>query len=497
MTMRTIVPASSLFVLLLAQVGHAASFSGNPVPKSEWTKSEVPSYIDMYIALPDVMPEKPPILVNIHSCGNNAGGQWSYDGFAPLRAALDSVGFIMILPQQKRNCWNVGAPESLTHDGGGDTGAIVQMVQYALEKYHGDATRVYVMGGSGGGMCTQALLAVYPEIFKAGHERAGVAAGCWAEQYDDGQQWSTPCATGMVDKTPQAWGDYVRMINPAFTGPRPRIQLNHGNADETINFKNLGESIEQWGNVLELDETPTSTDMGFQGTAKTSTSGPVTYNRRFWKDACGYTVMEAWEAIGQKHGMGYESEAILKWFGLDEKRDQDPWDAACGGGAGGSAAGGVDSDESTDAAGTSGEGTFGSDVTGSDATSAGDTSATSNPGGGNAGGSGNAGGAGITSGSVGSGPGTTGVNPSPPPSVTGATPPAALPSAVPVTPGPAVTPSTTDVTATTAPGVTSGGPVANAGRSATGCGVTRGETSAVVPLALLGLVLVLRRRRRG
>lgn len=110
MTLRTILPVSSLFVLSLAATGHAATFTGNPVPKDEWTTSTVPSYIDMYIALPDVMPEKPPILVNIHSCGNNAGGQWNYDGFAPLRAALDSVGFIMILPQQKRNCWNVGAP---------------------------------------------------------------------------------------------------------------------------------------------------------------------------------------------------------------------------------------------------------------------------------------------------------------------------------------------------------------------------------------------------
>src|SRR5690606_3911526 len=218
-------------------------------------------------------------------CDNSAGGQWSYDGFAPLREAMDSVGFIMILPQQSRNCWNVGAPESLTHDGGGDTGAIVQMVKYALEKYNGDPNRVYVMGGSGGGMTTQALLAVYPGVFKAGHARAGVPAGCWAEGYDDGQQWSGSCATGSVDKTAEEWGNYVRQINPSHTGPRPRIQLNHGNNDETINFNNFREAIEQWTNVLGLDATPTSTDSGFQGTAKPSSgSPPVTYDRQFWKD---------------------------------------------------------------------------------------------------------------------------------------------------------------------------------------------------------------------
>lgn len=369
------------------------------------------------------------------------------------------------------------------------------MVKYALEKYNGDPTRVYVMGGSGGGMCTQALLAVYPEIFKAGHERAGVAAGCWAEQYDDGMQWSTPCATGAVNKTPEEWGNYVRDINPAFAGPRPRIQLNHGNADETINFKNLGESVEQWTNVLDLEEAPMSSDMGFQGTAKTSTTGPVTYNRRFWKDACGYTVMEAWEAIGQKHGMGYESEAILKWFGLDEKRDQDPWDAACGGAnapgggvAGGNAAGGNAAGGSASGSGSSDEGsTSGSgDVTsvwestgdeGSDATSpgAGETSSPSST----------------------SVPGNTGANPAPATSVPAATSPAVTPAAVPVTPSPAVNPSTTNATATTAPGVTSGSPAAGASSGAEGgCNMTRGATNGGgASLVLLGLGLVLRRRR--
>ncbi len=350
-----------MLCLAATPVVHAANYSG-PVNKAEWADN-VPSYIDMYIALPDVMPEKPPILVNIHSCGNNAGGQWSYDGFAALREAIDSVGYIMILPQQSRNCWNVGAPESLTHDGGGDTGAIVQMVKYALETYNGDPTRVYVMGGSGGGMTTQALLAVYPEVFKAGHARAGVAAGCWAEGYEDGMQWSNACAGGSVNKTPQEWGDYVRGINPSFTGPRPRIQLNHGNQDETINYNNFRESIEQWTNVLGLAEAPTSTDTGFVGAS-------ATYDRQFWSDDCGYTVLEGWTALGKMHSMGYEAVHILEWFGLDEVRAQDPWDEACGNASATTGVGGATStaatttDGTTGGATTTGPGTTGMGTTG-------------------------------------------------------------------------------------------------------------------------------------
>lgn len=501
MSSRTLLPVSSLLVSLLASTAHAANMTG-PLNKSDWTASAVPDYIDMYIALPDTLPEKPPIVVNIHSCGNNAGGQWSYDGFAPLRAAMDSVGFIMILPQQSRNCWNVGKTESLTHDGGGDTGAIVQMVKYALETYNGDPTRVYVMGGSGGGMTTQALLAVYPEIFKAGSERAGVAAGCWAEGYEDGMQWSNSCAGGSVDKTAQQWGDFVRAINPDFTGPRPRIQLNHGNADSTINFKNFGESIEQWTNVLGLDITPTSTDTGFSGTAKVSSTGSaMLYDRQFWQDDCGFTVMEAWEALNQEHNMGYESEAILKWFGLDEKRDQDPWDAACGGmtvppgGDGSAGSAGAGPDEPTGTAGSGGTGP-------------------TEPGAAGSGGIGT-----DVPPSSSSGPGTGTGDPAPVPTASQTVaPPVAPPSAstaapippatttgtaVPPAVAPVATPGATNtgtaVSNTAAPAASSSSPTLadDAGDSGGGCTTTGRASGSAVPFALIALGLLLGRRRRS
>jgi len=462
---RTSLPVS-LLLLSAAPAAYANTWSGQPVSKSEWTNGvNVPSYIDMYIALPDNLPEKPPILVNIHSCGNNAGGQWSYDGFAALRDAVDSVGFIMIVPQQSRNCWNVGAPEALTHDGGGDTGAIVQMVKYALETYHADPTRVYAMGGSGGGMCTQALLAVYPEIFKAGHARAGVAAGCWAEGYDDGQQWSNSCAGGSVDKTPQQWGDYVRGINPDFTGPRPRLQLNHGNQDETINYNNMREAIDEWTNVLGLDATPTSTDTGFVGAS-------ATYDRQFWQDDCGYTVLEAWTALGKMHSMGYEAVHILEWFGLDQVREKDPWDEMCGGQVGNA----VTTGGTTTTGGSSTTG-------GGDATTGAATTGT----------------VGGTTGAGTTGPGTTGGGTT----VTSGGMPATTAAAATVTSGGATTGAGTTggaVTATSA-SATTAAPVAEQSTDDGGCGCVvagggRGLPSSWM-LTLGGLALALGLSRRS
>jgi poly(hydroxyalkanoate) depolymerase family esterase len=221
----------------------------------------------------------------------------------------------------------VGTTKSLTHDGGGDTQAVVQMVKYALTKYDGDPKRVYAMGGSSGAMMTQALMAVYPDVFRAGSARAGVAAGCWADGYASSNQWSNNCAGGNTTKSAQAWGDQARAMFAGYTGHRPRVQLFHGQQDTTINYKNMAESIKQWTNVLGLPTAPSSTDMKM--------TSVTTYTRQYWQNECGYNVFEAWAGPGT-HSMAYEEADILAFFGLDTKGGVDPEpDCPDGGGSGG------------------------------------------------------------------------------------------------------------------------------------------------------------------
>ena len=307
-----ITSSSIILGLLLAAPARAASLQ----QVNDWGASGVPSYVKMYIYVPDKLATKPPILVSAHSCGSTATGQMG--NIPKIKAAADANGFILILPDNPgQNCWDVGAKDtSLKHDAGGDTKAVSQMVKYALSKYNGDAARVYAMGGSSGAMLTQALMAVYPDIFRAGSARAGVPAGCWAEGYATSNQWSDSCAGGNVSKTAQQWGDLARGMYAGYTGHRPRLQIMQGDADTTISFKNSAEAIKQWTNVLALSTAPTSTDM-----LKTSIS---TYTRQFWKNACGYVVFETWAGKGGTHSMGYEEDDILKFFGLDVAGGADP-----------------------------------------------------------------------------------------------------------------------------------------------------------------------------
>ena len=234
--------------LLLFAASPAQAASLQMVPS--WGASGVPSYISMYVYVPDNPAPKPPILVVAHFCGGSASAVFGQAQGGGIVAAADRYGFIMIFPQTTNaatsaKCWEVGSTKSLTHDGGGDTQAVAQMVKYAVTTYKANADRVYATGDSSGGMMTQALLGVYPDVFKGGASFAGVAAGCWSAGWSAASNWGGTCAGGNDIKTAQQWGDLVRGMYPGYTGHRPRVQLIHGDADSIINYKNFGESIKE------------------------------------------------------------------------------------------------------------------------------------------------------------------------------------------------------------------------------------------------------------
>jgi hypothetical protein len=258
------------------------------------------------------------------------------------------------------------------------------MVKYAVAKHNGNPNRVYAAGTSSGAMMTEALLAVYPDVFKAGGEFSGVPAGCWAVGDPNGS-WSSACAGGMVTHTPQEWGDIVRAMYKGYSGYRPRIQLWHGTMDMTINFQNQDEAVKEWTNVLGLSLSPTSmTTVMFKN---------ATWTRRSWTDSCGFAVLDAWDEQGGPHNTDAPMNAtyLIPFLGLDQTGSTDPHVAQCGAGTpgsggssgagGGANAGGASSGGSGTGGtntgsngGTTGSGTGGSIANGGSLGSAGSTS---------------------------------------------------------------------------------------------------------------------------
>jgi poly(hydroxyalkanoate) depolymerase family esterase len=332
---------------LAAAPARAASLQ--KIEQSTWSVSGLPSYVNMSIYVPDKLAAKPPILVASHHCGGSSSSTFN-EIRSTFVSLADKNGFLIIFPEATgHNCWDVGSTKSLTHDGGGDTHAIAQMVRYALSRYHGDPSRVYAFGTSSGAMMTEALLGVYPDMFMAGVSVAGVPCGCWAAEYtgDSGAnpQWSGPCAGGRVMKPAQAWGDLVRAMFPGYMGHRPRVQLWHGTADTTISYINLGESIKEWTNVLQLDETPAANDDAKSG-----------YTHQTWKTSCGYVALEAWSQQGAGHDVSWDAASAAKFLGLDQASPQDPEALACPGTSGAAGAAGMSTAGSQAPSGGAGDG---------------------------------------------------------------------------------------------------------------------------------------------
>ncbi len=262
-----------------------------------------PSNLRMHLYVPDRLPNNAPILVASHYCTGTGPALYSGTQFAAL---ADRYGYIVIYPSATRSgqCFDVSSSQALTRNGGSDPVGIMSMVTYVQRNYNVDSTRIFATGVSSGAMMTNVLLGVYPDVFSAGAAFAGVPFGCFATT--DGSLWNNACANGTVSKTAQDWGTLVRNAYPGYGGPRPRMQLWHGTADETLRYPNFNEAIKQWTNVHSLSQTATFTDTPQSGATRTryGSSGPN-------------AQVEAISLQGVAHNLPVNAAEAIRFFGLD------------------------------------------------------------------------------------------------------------------------------------------------------------------------------------
>jgi acetylxylan esterase len=143
-----------LSLTILATIASAASLT----QISDYGSS-AKSKAGMYVYVPDNVVANPPLVVVIHSCQSSATSYFG-NSLIPWHKGSDGKGYITIWPSSPNSgtCWDVSSKASLSHGGGGDSNAIVNMVTYAITKYKADATKVYVTGGSSGGKLALTLI---------------------------------------------------------------------------------------------------------------------------------------------------------------------------------------------------------------------------------------------------------------------------------------------------------------------------------------------------
>ncbi|KAJ0311243.1 hypothetical protein COL516b_001948 [Colletotrichum fioriniae] len=237
------------------------------VPRATFTEvtdyGSNPTGTRMWLYVPQNLAAKPAVVVGIHWCSGSA--QAYYQGSQWARYA-ETYGYIVIYPQTpytRDNCWDVASKMTLTHGGGGASNSIANMVSFVIAQYGADKSKVYATGISSGAMMTNVLAATYPDVFAAGIAYAGVPAGCFMSADDIPDFWNSTCSTGQSIWTQQQWANVVYNMYPGYTGARPKMQIYHGMADETLNVQNYYETIKEWTGVFGYSATPQSSTADF------------------------------------------------------------------------------------------------------------------------------------------------------------------------------------------------------------------------------------------
>ncbi|KAK3317479.1 putative Acetylxylan esterase A [Cercophora scortea] len=286
----TIVGFVALAASASAQITKVADFSGTP------TK------LGMYVHVPKNLKTPAPVLVAVHHCQGSASG---YNGETKYSSLADQHNFIVIYPNSRSSggCFDVASQATFTHNGGGDSQTIINMVKYAVDKLGGDADKVFVVGTSSGAMMTNVLVAAYPDVFKAGSVYSGVPAG---DGHPGPPGWSNSCANGQNIKTAQAWGDLVRSFYPGYNGTRPRLQIFHGTADSTLRYPNYAEQLKEWSNVFGLT------------TSKNASNTPQSgYTQTIYGEGTATTAqLVGYSAQGVGHTVPQHESMDLAFFGI-------------------------------------------------------------------------------------------------------------------------------------------------------------------------------------
>lgn len=251
-----------------------------------------PGNLRMLTYIPDDLPASAPLVVVLHGCTQTAAAYDTGTGWSTL---ADRHGFALLLPEQRRSnnplrCLNWFRPQDFARDGG-EAESIRQMVEHLVAAHGLDHKRIFVTGLSAGGAMTSVMLATHPELFAAGAVVAGVPYHC-AEGLQEGFE---VIFQGRVLPAAE-WGERVRAAT-GHTGPWPRVQVWHGDADVTVKPVNAEEIVKQWGDVHGLPEEP----------AVDERVGP--HRHRVWRDGNGADVIESWTVAGLPHGQAIDPQA--------------------------------------------------------------------------------------------------------------------------------------------------------------------------------------------
>ena len=246
-----------------------------------------PGALKMFTFVPSGLPSGAPLVVVLHGCTESAS---SYGAETEWGNLGQRFGFAVVFAEQESannslSCFNWFQTGDISR-GQGEALSIKQMVDNMKSTVGSDPARVFVTGISAGGLMTTVMMATYPDVFAGGAVMSGGPYECATSLTD-----ANTCQMGNVSHTPQQWGDLVRNAFPGFTGPYPRLISFHGSSDTTVAPADQQQQVDQWSNVLGIDETADVNE-----TFRTAT-------HKVYRDASGRSMIETYLINGMGHAL--------------------------------------------------------------------------------------------------------------------------------------------------------------------------------------------------
>lgn len=185
---------------------------------------------------------KKPLLIVLHGCGQSAEDIAELGGWNKL-ASLHN--FLIVYPQQKfannpNLCFNWFNKWDTDKDQG-EVASIREMIRYAVKNLQADSSQIYAVGFSAGAAMSASLLAVYPDVFKAG---AVFAGGPY--QLAESAKEGAKAMLGNINLTKEELKNNVLKQHPNGVSAFPKLIVLQGLKDNVVDPKNSYLLVNQW-----------------------------------------------------------------------------------------------------------------------------------------------------------------------------------------------------------------------------------------------------------
>jgi poly(hydroxyalkanoate) depolymerase family esterase len=256
-----------------------------------------PGNLRMYLYSPqnviDTIGDMPLVIV-LHGCNQDAKSIAEQTGWNKL---ADQRYFYVLYVEQKRGnnpskCFNWYQLKDVSR-GNGEITSIKSMMGYTLKNHPIDASRVFVYGLSAGAASSVALLANYPNLFKAGAIFAGAPFMAAAHSYNALNAMKNP-----KNKSPEEWGKLVTKINTGYTGTYPKLIVAHGTKDRVVSFNNSIELIDQWSYLHKIEIDSAHVVTAFEGHEDLT--------KKTWLNSNNKAVIQFYQMKGLGHSLAID-----------------------------------------------------------------------------------------------------------------------------------------------------------------------------------------------